>query len=678
MRVRRQRRRTAARCCVRTLRPHLAPAPWACYQEEFNTHVLASIRAKLGLVFIGFLLLVTGSVGATFLTIRAQATDALVVNLAGRQRMLTQQMTKALLNWARDPASGSQAELQAAADLFDRTLEALREGGTVPYGDGTVMMPRTADAATRAQLEQVSGLWERFERQLELAQTLDPQGADFDQALTEIDDLSSTLLHEMDRAVQLYGAGAGRKLARLRTTQALFFAGALVLLVAGYVATQQTIVKPISALEAVSRRIAGGDLESPVDTVPSASAEVGALARSLEDLRREQAASRLELQGWAAELEARVDRRTEQLAALFEVSSEISSKLDLRRVLDLVVEKTRQLVAGDVAALCLLEPSGSSYQMVAVSGPEEAFAARPPATLDHGTAGKASAAQALDLHEERDCPLLQPEFRRSHLAVPLRIGDRVLGMLCVGDRDEGRFGEEETRLLSLLAQAGAVALENARLYEGAEESAALAERERIIAEIHDGLAQTLSYIGLRLGVVEALIEDEELVDVPEHLALLDRTVDRAGLEIRQMMADLQAAPQGPRALEELLAERVARFAEERGMEVELQVDVEPPIWERPEVTAQVLRVVQEALTNVHKHVPSGRATVTLERHDRQMAVSVRDEGPGFDSAGRPGGDHHFGLRVMETRANRIGGQLDVASAPEQGTTVTLSWVTAEV
>ena len=84
MRVRRQRRRTAARCCVRTLRPHLAPAPWACYQEEFNTHVLASIRAKLGLVFIGFLLLVTGSVGATFLTIRAQATDALVVNLAGR------------------------------------------------------------------------------------------------------------------------------------------------------------------------------------------------------------------------------------------------------------------------------------------------------------------------------------------------------------------------------------------------------------------------------------------------------------------------------------------------------------------------------------------------------------------------------------------------------------------
>ncbi len=117
-------------------------------------------------------------------------------------------------------------------------------------------------------------------------------------------------------------------------------------------------MNPVSALEAATRRIAGGDLESPVEVAPTASSEIRALAQSFEGMRHELAVSRLELEHWATELESRVERRTEQLAALFEVSSEISSKLEIQRVLDLVVEKTRHLAGGEVAVLCLLDASG--------------------------------------------------------------------------------------------------------------------------------------------------------------------------------------------------------------------------------------------------------------------------------------------------------------------------------
>jgi two-component system nitrate/nitrite sensor histidine kinase NarX len=259
-------------------------------------------------------------------------------------------------------------------------------------------------------------------------------------------------------------------------------------------------------------------------------------------------------------------------------------------------------------------------------------------------------------------------------------------MLCVGHQEEGHFGEEETRLLTLLANASAAALENARLYEQSERAAALAERERIVAEIHDGLAQTLSFLGLRLDVVGGLIEDENLSRVPEHLALMRRTIEQADREARRMMASLQTSPHGHRTLRERMRQLVERFVQEHEMEIALRVEDEPPIRGTQEVHEQVLRVVQEALTNVHKHARVSRATVTLGRHGVQAVVCIQDDGPGFDLKSLPSGKHpfdklrapRFGLKVMKTRAERIGGELSVDSAPGQGTTVTLRWPVSEV
>jgi len=122
---------------------------------------------------------------------------------------------------------------------------------------------------------------------------------------------------------------------------------------------------------------------------------------------------------------------------------------------------------------------------------------------------------------------------------------------------------------------------------------------------------------------------------------------------------------------------VERFIEERAMEIELRVDTGRPIQVQRDVHHQVVRVVQEALTNVRRHASSSRATVTLERHGGQAVVSVKDDGTGFDVNSLASGQHHFGLKVMKTRAKRIGGRLSVDSAPGQGTAITLRWPTAK-
>ena len=151
--------------------------------------MFTSIRAKLGVVFLGFLLLGAGSVTATFITIRTQATDARVINLAGRQRMLTQEMTKAVLGITRGPPPDYRAELSEATYLFDRTLTALLNGGAAPYGDETVTLPPAKDAAIRTQLGVVAELWSQFRQEVETVQTADPESAAFAHAVGEIESL---------------------------------------------------------------------------------------------------------------------------------------------------------------------------------------------------------------------------------------------------------------------------------------------------------------------------------------------------------------------------------------------------------------------------------------------------------------------------------------------------------
>jgi two-component system nitrate/nitrite sensor histidine kinase NarX len=636
--------------------------------------VLKGIRARLGAVFAGFLLVGAGSVSATFLAARAQRADALVINLAGRQRMLTQAMTKAAMGLTGAASAEYEVELGEAARTFGSTLQALRDGGSLVYGGRSVTLPPTSDPHVRSQLDEVVAAWGELRQDVETVRTADPGSTTFVQALREIEAASPIILEEMDQVVQLYEAAAERKVALLNGIQAAFLVSALTLVLVGYLLIQRSVVNPVTGLEEASRRIADGDLETPVEPEPAGADELTALARSFEAMRRELDASQLALRGWGDELEVRVEQRTRELVALFEITSEIASQLDIQQILKSIVDKARHLAEGEASALCLPGHAGEGLSATVTSGPAEAFCVDAAAGVNPPDV--VGAVEAVTRHEACDCQFLRRRFRRSHLAVPLRTRGRVLGVLCVGHQEEGRFGDEDRRLLTLLANAGAIALENARLYQQAEEEAALAERERIVAEIHDGLAQTLSFLNLRLGAVEGMIEDEQISQVPEQLALIQRSVERSGNELRRLMKNLQSDAAGSRTLEGRLRRTVQRLVDEWGMAVALRVETEQQIQAPPEVTEQVARVVQEALINVHKHAPSSSVTVTVEKNDGEAVVRVQDDGPGFDAGALPP-KGHFGLKVMAARAERIGGTVEVQSTPGRGTTVTLRWPLSE-
>lgn len=204
--------------------------------------------------------------------------------------------------------------------------------------------------------------------------------------------------------------------------------------------------------------------------------------------------------------------------------------------------------------------------------------------------------------------------------------------------------------------------ENAALHEElvvqARERGVQDERQRLAREIHDTIAQSLAGIVTQL---EAAVGGERQ---ERALALAREALGEA----RRSVLDLAPQPLDGASLPAALAS-VVRGDAVRDLGAELVVTGDPqPL--HPEVESTVLRVVQEALTNVAKHAGASRVAVTLSYDGAELLLDVRDDGVGFDPAG-PVPDGSFGLRGMRQRAERLAGALTVESRPGRGTAISL-------
>ena len=641
--------------------------------------MVTSLRGRIGLLFLAFFLLVSIFVAATFWTIESQKKDALVINLAGRQRMLIQQMTKDALRIEMEAGEEPtlRVALQEAAHIFDQTLWALGNGGQAPYlPDRTVDVPATLSPDILVKLDQVHDAWDTFSAHLDVIIAGDANSPEFTAAVQAVERLSPDLVQRADDVVRLYETASAHKVAHLRWIQVAFFASVLVLLAIDSLLVQKFVGTPLSALGSTAERIGRGDLNTPVEV--TGPREIEHLAHSFDTMRAQLKASQQELIAWTEELEARVAQRTRELEALYEISREVSSRLDINHVLRSVTDKAQELLGGEVAALCLLdEGSGQILGLGALSGPQRALYA------DRVSAQRSPAAQVLTGDRALQCGvgrcagscgILAAPFRVSHLAAPLWVGERVTGALCVGSPTKRYFSDEAAMLLTKLADSAAIALENARLYEQAERVATLEERQRIAAEMHDGLAQTLNYLGLKTEQTTKCIEAGRGEEAMDELQRVRAAIAQASQEARQSIASLQQGPRPRQALQDRLAETVDEFARDGGPPIDLTVRVQAPLFLPSDEADQVLRVAREALLNARRHAQAGRVTVCLEQQDGEATVSVEDDGRGFDPDAPPmDQDGHFGISIMRARAARIGGQFAIHSRAEQGTRVVLTW-----
>jgi two-component system nitrate/nitrite sensor histidine kinase NarX len=633
------------------------------------------ISVKMGMIFTVFALLVLVSVGITFWGLNEQKVDAVVINLAGRQRMLVQQMTRLALE-IQDQGLGDYVDLLQESQLtFGQTLVALKDGGPAPYIAGsTVELPKTKDAQILSQIEVVERSWIAYREQLGIIQTAPPSSQAFNQALQTIEETAPTLVEQMDTTVRLYETQSTAEVNALRMVQVIFLSSALGLLILGVWITRHFVIRPLQALGSAAQGIGAGNLEAPV--VVNGDVEIELLSDSLEEMRSKLLVSQQELLNWTNVLEERVAQRTHELEALNAVSREVVSRLDIQHVLNSIVDKSRQLLSADVAFLCLLNEERNLLSLQANSGTPEAVAACTTPAGSAWTSQVIGSEQAVRCEVDDCkgfCQIVTGAFRQSHLAAQISIDHHVIGALCVGSQRPDYFAEEAINLLTQLATIASIAIENARLYTQVERSSAIEERHRIAAEMHDGLAQTMSYLTITAEQAQEQLEKGNFVYARESLARMQKGVDQASIDIRRAIASLHEEFPSQYTLQEQLRSLVDELC---GSTLKAEWDNQihiPLILDQPE-TEQVLRVVREALINAQKHSQATRVSVILKRSNDTTIVSIEDDGVGFDPQELPQDDRpHFGLKIMQARAARIGGNIEIDSLPGKGTRIVLAW-----
>ncbi|WP_421870575.1 methyl-accepting chemotaxis protein [Motiliproteus sp.] len=222
-----------------------------------------SVGKKLLGLSLMFVVVLSATVGYTYLTLDAQKSDGLVVNIAGRQRMLTQKFTKEFFVAFQQARVQQQAfdpaPMQRTAQLFELSLDALRDGGTTyldPAMQKPIELPGTVNAEIRSQLAEVDKLWGQLQQRIGDAVSRSPDSAQ----LAQIDQLSVDVLTTMNQAVLMLAQQSDSKVQTMLISLLWTWAGALIasLLIAWLLA--RNITTPLYQVVNSTQRIGSGDL----------------------------------------------------------------------------------------------------------------------------------------------------------------------------------------------------------------------------------------------------------------------------------------------------------------------------------------------------------------------------------------------------------------------------------
>jgi signal transduction histidine kinase len=367
------------------------------------------------------------------------------------------------------------------------------------------------------------------------------------------------------------------------------------------------------------------------------------------------------------------------LGALSALSADLQRRGRDGAVLDALLERPLTLPAVTGSALYLLDEAGGRF--VRGAGVCAGWPSVEPAATGVAVVQEAIAAARPRLAS--DWP--GPSGRGPHpyaAVLPILSGSAATGALViVGEARDPFAALDEDFLVALGRQVGG-ALENAGLYERLESrtrelerlSARMVEqhedeRRRLSRELHDETAQLFSAVKMEL----ALLRDAA---PPEAAARLDRSLDLmdAGIRsIRRLTHDLRPTLLDDLGLLPALRSLATEFAERSGTSVELVAPPAlPPLPKEAELA--VFRALQEALANVARHAGARTVRVTIAGDERAITLEVRDDGRGLPAGGEPPAwEHagHMGLAGMRERIAALGGQVELASRPGNGLTVSV-------
>ncbi len=387
-----------------------------------------------------------------------------------------------------------------------------------------------------------------------------------------------------------------------------------------------------------------------------------------------------------------VSRRLEDLVLLNEIATAITSNRDLVDLLSQITTTTSQLLRSEACTLMLMDHHTDELVFKIPSGEKSEILKEYRLPAGSGISGYvARLGEPVIVNDVRSDPRFNPVvdsntgFRtRNVMCAPMVVREKLVGVIEVINKiDKSLYNNNDMALLTTLAAQAAIAIENAQLYSDLKD-----ERDRLVAkeeevrrdlgrDLHDGPAQVISGIAMRIAFIKKLHENEPS-RVIEQLDEVEKVALRAAKDIRTMMFGLRPLMLETKGLVPTLEAYVEKLSTDT-WQTHLEVSGfgdDPESYKRlpHNVEGAVFIIIQEAINNIRKHAEPKNVWLILQDNASETVVTIRDDGKGFDS--RAVQDRYdergsFGLLNMRERARLIGSSYDLVSQPGQGTTILL-------
>ncbi len=380
----------------------------------------------------------------------------------------------------------------------------------------------------------------------------------------------------------------------------------------------------------------------------------------------------------------------------------LNSDKPLDAILDYITLYACRLLEADAVAIYRLQPGTNLLGIQSSHGLSEEYLAHSTIPLGQGVTGKAvlqgtpvaitDVANAMDTFNQPVSPkvvkLLKilSKYFRSELSVPLIVKQEIVGAMNLYYANLRVFSQEDIELAVSFCDQTALAIENARLREQAQEDAVAAERNRIARELHDSVTQTIFSASLIAEVLPTIwTRDPE--EAQHGLDDLRKLARGALAEMRTLLLELRPIGLGEVRLEDLLKQLAEGVSGRSRAQVSVRAEGEAVL--PTDVKLVFYRIAQEALNNAAKHSGAERVDIEIKstaplppRKRKKVSVaqqvfsqsvimSIRDDGRGFDVTSVMG--EHLGLGIMRERASNIQATLTIRSAPGEGTEISLRW-----
>ena len=421
-------------------------------------------------------------------------------------------------------------------------------------------------------------------------------------------------------------------------------------------ALEKFVTRPVINLAKGAAEISSGNLDYACH-VPSKD-ELGDLATAYDSMR-------MRLKTMLDEKE----QRNHDLRMLNDIARITSEQLQPQQILDLTIKAVVDSLKVQAGAIRVRDRENANLTLHACHGIPECQ----PRVCDLRAVNIALSQYAAPASDE-DTPfgVKTDAHECSYVGIPLEAKSVLVGSLTLVTHPGQVVTEQGTRTLKAMGQQIGLAVLNAIHFQRARYQATLEERDRLAREMHDSLAQALGYLKMKTSVTEELLSGGQIDQAQANLREVEELAKETYFDVRETIFGLRNSASTNSQFIVGLEEYLAKYRLHYGIQVDVIAERDCQPFFSPEVTLQLTRIIQEALTNVRKHAGSNEASIRFGRDNDDWHITIEDHGAGFDShVTKSEGWRFLGLHIMQERAEGIGGELHVDSEPGLGTRVTI-------